>query len=305
MQRTMKSVLKLPQIVRFIWGHPLSRHRRFARLRRFVGWQVGARLVPGPVIVPFVDETRLIVRPGMQGATGNIYTGLHEFDDMAFVLHCLRKDDLFVDIGANVGTYTVLAAGVIGCHCISMEPVRSSFEQLIDNLRINEALPLVEAHRVAIGAACGTACMTDKLDTMNRVIAANGCTTVTYTSSVPMRTLDEIVGNREPAIIKIDVEGFESQVVAGGMHTLQQSSVLAVLMETNCNVGRGEDRESVSRQMDAWGFRRYRYHGLTRRLAPIDGSDRDDANTIFARSIDALRERIRDARRFRVLDVDI
>jgi hypothetical protein len=122
---------------------------------------------------------------------------------------------------------------------------------------------------------------------------------------VPIQTVDDVVGGRQPTIIKIDVEGFEPQVVAGGMQTLQQPSVLAVLMETNRNVARSEDRESVSRQMQAWGYRCYRYHGLTRRLEPANGSDRNEANTIFARSIGPLLERIRGARRFRVLDVDI
>jgi hypothetical protein len=42
-------------------------------------------LVPGDVLLPFVDKTYLRVRPGMTGATGNIYAGLHEFEGMAFL----------------------------------------------------------------------------------------------------------------------------------------------------------------------------------------------------------------------------
>ena len=50
----------------------------------------------------------------MIGATGNLFCGLHEIEDMGFVLHFLRSDDIFLDVGVNVGTYTVLAAGVAG-----------------------------------------------------------------------------------------------------------------------------------------------------------------------------------------------
>jgi hypothetical protein len=64
-----------------------------------------------PVAMPYVNETRLLVKPGMAGATGNVYAGLHEYEDMAFVLHALRPSSRFVDVGANVGTYTVLAGG--------------------------------------------------------------------------------------------------------------------------------------------------------------------------------------------------
>ena len=74
----------------FLLNHPLSQGRKLATLRRFAAWQIGARLVPGPVACPFANGSSLLVRPGMTGATGNLYVGLHEFADMAFVLHVLR-----------------------------------------------------------------------------------------------------------------------------------------------------------------------------------------------------------------------
>ena len=63
----------------------------------------------------------------MTGATGNIYTGLHEFEDMMFLLHLLRPGDIFVDAGANIGSYTVLASAVVGAKSISFEPVPPLF----------------------------------------------------------------------------------------------------------------------------------------------------------------------------------
>lgn len=57
----------------------------------------------------------------MTGATGNIYVGLHEFEDMAFLLHVLRRTDLFVDVGANIGSYTILAGGAAGAKLLLNE----------------------------------------------------------------------------------------------------------------------------------------------------------------------------------------
>lgn len=74
----------------FLLKRPLSQGRKLATLRRFVAWQIGARLVPGPVACPFANDTWLLARPGLSGATGNVYVGLHEFEDMAFVLHILQ-----------------------------------------------------------------------------------------------------------------------------------------------------------------------------------------------------------------------
>ncbi|MDN2583382.1 hypothetical protein [Aquibium sp. ELW1220] len=64
------------------------------------------------VIIDWIDGAKLAVRRGMIGATGNIYCGLHEYVDMRFVLDTLQPGDLFVDIGAPVVSYTVLASKV-------------------------------------------------------------------------------------------------------------------------------------------------------------------------------------------------
>ena len=73
----------------------------------------------------------LIANAGMAGATGNIYVGLREFEDMAFLLHLLRPDDLFVDVGANIGSFTVLASGAVGARSLAIEPIERTFNILI------------------------------------------------------------------------------------------------------------------------------------------------------------------------------
>src|SRR3954464_6025907 len=98
----------------FLWQHPVASRDRTAALGRWLRWQLGARLLAGEAVMPFVGASKLLVRRSMTGATGNIYAGLHEFEEMAFTIHLLRPGDLFVDVGANIGAYTVLAAAVAG-----------------------------------------------------------------------------------------------------------------------------------------------------------------------------------------------
>ena len=95
-------------------------------------WQVGSRLLPLGSTLPYVGDTRLFVTRGMTGATGNWYCGLHEVDEMGFVLHALRPGDLFVDVGANIGSYTVLAAGAVGADAIAVEPVPTTFTAFLE-----------------------------------------------------------------------------------------------------------------------------------------------------------------------------
>jgi FkbM family methyltransferase len=300
------SVTKLPAVLRYVWNHPLSRNHRLARVKRFLVWQIGSRIVPGAIVVPFVNGTRLLVRPGMQGATGNVYAGLQEFDEMAFVLHSLRANDLFVDVGANIGAYTLLAAGAVGCRCIAMEPVQKTFVHLGDNIRINQLQVRVEAHCLALGATTGEVRFIDSLDTMNRVASADDAEGRLTTCFVPMTTLDRLLNGRSPTIIKIDVEGYEPQVIAGAVETLHNPLLLAVILETNRDVCRGgSDLMDLDGKLRACGFQPCRYDGLSRCFQPVTALDALPANTIYARSIEALSERCRLAPRFRVLDTDV
>jgi tRNA G37 N-methylase Trm5 len=58
----------------------------------------------------------------MKGAVHYIAPRLGEFEEMAFVMHFLRSGELFVDVRANVGAFTVLAAGVAGAEVRAFEP---------------------------------------------------------------------------------------------------------------------------------------------------------------------------------------
>lgn len=162
-------------------------------LRRFIAWQIGARLVPGPVACPFANGFWLPARPGMTGATGNIYVGLHKFADMTFVLHVLRGGDLFVDIGANIGSYTVLAAGA-GATCITFEPSSAAFAWLERNVRLNGIAEHTELHQQAVGAQSGNMALTTDGDTVNHIVTdpADG----SRTETVAMITLDETLAGR-------------------------------------------------------------------------------------------------------------
>jgi FkbM family methyltransferase len=108
------------------------------------------------MLVPFVDATRIFVGAGHTGANGNYYWGLHEFADMAFVLHYLRPDDLFVDVGANVGSYTLLASGAVGARTIAFEPVPQTLARLRANCDANGLGTRVDVRAVCVGASAGT-----------------------------------------------------------------------------------------------------------------------------------------------------
>ena len=89
---------ELAKLNRFFLSHPLGRKSLAKSWLRFAKFQLQSRLWGGTVVCNFVNDSTLTVERGMTGATGNVYVGLHEFNDMALICHLLRHDDLFLDV---------------------------------------------------------------------------------------------------------------------------------------------------------------------------------------------------------------
>jgi hypothetical protein len=123
--------------IKFIYTHPLNKDNKIKAILRFIKWQISSRLWNSFFIYNWIGSSRLVIAKGMTGATGNIYVGLMEYEDMSFLLHYLQKDDLFYDIGANVGVYTVLTSQVKEVKTVSIEPLPLTYEKLLDNININ------------------------------------------------------------------------------------------------------------------------------------------------------------------------
>lgn len=211
----------------FIANHPLSSQRPVAAYWRYARWQVESR-IRDEVVFEWIEGSKLVARNGMAGATGNIYCGLHEFVDMAFLLHLLRPSDLFVDVGANIGSYTVLASAVCGARSIAIEPDPGTMQSLKKNVAINDIGDRVKLIEAAAGASAGMVAFTIGQDSTNHV-ADHG---KAATRQVPLRTLDEILAGEAPTLIKMDVEGYEAEVVSGALDALGASSLMAVICET-------------------------------------------------------------------------
>jgi FkbM family methyltransferase len=240
--------------LRFILSHPLNRDRPLAALARFVGWQVASRLQP-EIEFRWIEGATLRVRRGMTGATGNVYCGLHEFVEMGFLLHLLRPGDLFLDIGANIGSYTILASKLCRARTISFEPAAEAATALERNIRVNDIAPLATTQRIALGERSGEIAFTIGLDTMNRVARDDD----RETRIVPIARLDDIPEAAMPTLIKLDVEGYEEQVLAGAVRTLASPLLLAVQSERHSS--------DVNDVLGSFGFRPSFYDPYTRKLA--------------------------------------
>ncbi len=287
-------------ILKYIIAHPLNRDNKFGAVLRFMKWQLNTRLNPYPIIYPFTDKALLVVKKGMYGATGNLYCGLHEFTDMGFLLHFLRADDLFVDIGANIGSYTALAAGHVKAHTISFEPVPATFAHLKRNIYINQAHDIATPYNMALGAQKGTIEFTSTLDSMNHVATKDDTDTI----KVAVNTLDDMLEDKAPSLLKIDVEGFETEVIRGAKNTLDKKQLKAIIIELNNSGARyGYDEKKIHESFLGAGFEPYIYDPLMRRLTKA--ATFGFHNTIYIRDLSFVENRLQNAEAFKVLNKTI
>jgi FkbM family methyltransferase len=157
---------------------------------------------------------------------------MHDFGDMSFLLHVLREQSLFLDVGANCGAYTVLASAVARAKSVSFEPLPSAFHGLLRNVRLNGVEDLCELHNVGLAGADGMLKFTRDSDTKNHVVL-DGQSQRADVVEVPVTTLDAVVGTRIPSLLKIDVEGFETEVLRGAEGVLSRDSLNAIIIELN------------------------------------------------------------------------
>ena len=273
----------------FITSHPLTRDRPLSAIGRFVRWQVESRLKP-EVEFDWIEGSKLIVRNGMTGATGNIYCGLHEFADMAFLLHFLRPGDLFVDVGANIGSYTVLASAVCGAETIAVEPDPITMGWLKKNIAANGIGDAVTTVEAVVGREEGEVNFTVGLDTVNQVAGAGHANT----RKVRVVRLDDLLRGRSPAFIKLDVEGYEAEVIGGASETLKNPSLLAIETESR-------DAEVLSTLRNA-GFAEYSYDPTQRSLKEQAGGS---SNALFLRGVDSTAIKLAAATRREILHQSI
>jgi FkbM family methyltransferase len=288
-------IWKLFTALRWAANHPMRRGSKWNAVCSFAKSQIGARLVQGDVCVPLANNTHLLVPPQMKGSIHFIWPGLYDFEEMSFVLHFLRQDDLFIDAGANIGVFTILASGATGAKTIAFEPAPFAYQYLAKNVLLNNLSTLVSARNIALGKQEGRIHFTAGLGTENHIVQDKDDQ---QSVEVALSSLDAQLKGLEPAVIKIDVEGFEHEVLAGGRNCVANPSLRALIVERIGNADKfGRDEASLHKDIRSLGFVPCTYAPMTRTLHPVPESFL--GNIIYVRNIETAHERLRQAHPYR------
>ncbi len=155
--------------------------------------------------------------------------------------------DVLLDVGANVGMYTVWAAATRGTRVFAFEPESQNFALLNRNIQLNRLDDLVRAYAIALSDEGGFGPLH-----LSKFAPGESChsfgemlnfrlepLTSVFTQGCFATTIDGVIASGEmpvPSHIKIDVDGIEHKVLAGARNTFDDLAVKSVLVEINTNI---------------------------------------------------------------------
>lgn len=284
------SLQTLWRLVSVVSRHPLNRDRPIQALARVARWQLGTRILRMPVIMPWVNGTHMEISRGQTAGAGNFYVGLYEFEEMAFVLHFLGLPDSFVDIGANIGSFSILAASV-GADVLAIEPVPQTFDSLSQNIAHNAGcIGTIEALNVGLSDKAGELLFTTDLGAMNHIVAiTDASATDADAVALPVRRLDDVVAGRRPSLMKIDAEGHELEILRGSPDVLQMPELTALIIEMNGSFG--DSDENADSLLRTHGFQPTGYDPMSRSLR-LHAKPNAAGNTVYVRNVSDIEQRL-------------
>jgi FkbM family methyltransferase len=210
---------------------------------------------------------------------------------MSFVLHTLKPGDLFVDVGANIGSYSILAGACEGVKVVAFEPVPQTFSWLQKNIKINALENQIEVMKIGLAEQKGSINFSSNFDVLNHVVLQEKHNTSVV--KVDVSKLDDILDHKYPTVIKIDVEGYELQVLNGVKKILDNPSLIAVIVELN-SAGKiyGVDDEEIHKLLLSKKFETFKYNPLKRQLISLNGKYSSVNNTLYLRKLNEFKQNI-------------
>jgi FkbM family methyltransferase len=285
----IKIIKKLNQRYLEFKNHPIGKDEPIYNIFRYSLFNIKSKFIR-EIEYPWIGSLKFIARKGDAGIVGNIYFGLYEFTESIFLLHFLEEQDIFFDIGANLGHYSLLASGIKRCQSLAIEPVPETFNQLKKQIELNNLIGLITPLHIGVADNIGTLNFSTDRGTMNRIVSNDYKNSV----SIPIETVDSIAINNDiPTAIKIDVEGFEKHVLTGAFNVLENPKLKVLIVEVN-NSGEnyGIKDDDIFIHILDFGFKPYNYNPYSRNLAPIETYNKKSFNTIFIRDVIFVQKRL-------------
>jgi len=207
----------------------------FFRALHFVlfatSFQLFKRLTGATISRRIFNGKKLFLYPNCNVSTFFVYTDRPDKKEIGMLRSIIAKEDVFLDIGANVGSYSICLMDLCD-EVIAFEPHPFTARRCKMNFLLNGKSES-SVVQVALSSQSGKTFFSD----IGHSSTVNSITTDSSGISVDMLSLDEFMNSRSDLskdrgyVVKIDVEGFEKQVLLGAGQFLSGYRIKGIILE--------------------------------------------------------------------------
>jgi len=206
-----------------------------------------------------------------------IYCVNFEWRERQFLNKYLKPGDIFIDIGANIGLFTLIASRRVGDKgkVYSFEPCSKTFQRLVKNVELNRMLN-VKCFQTALSDHHGQIQMNMSLDghdAWNSIAQPFAGRSFSTEMVMTVKWEDFVRENNlmgRVTLMKIDVEGWESHVLYGGYETFKRhdAPVLQVEFTDQASQSAGTSCQALYRQLEELGYQMFVYDEESNQIIP-------------------------------------
>jgi len=155
------------------------------------------------------------------------FEGVYERENLKLILKSIKKDSVFIDVGAHIGYYSIILGKKLldGC-VISFEPSKENYLKLVRNIALNNLQHIIKAYRFALSDKNEEKTLfLNKYNDGGNSLEKSPCDSISE-EKINCFRFDDLnpVKYSQIDFIKIDVEGHQNKVLDGMKRTIVKFS---------------------------------------------------------------------------------
>lgn len=236
------------------------------------------------IVVPISSKSKIRLNTSSE-LSSHIYCGAFEWEEREWLLSELKSTDVFYDIGANIGLFTLLAAE----HCrtvVAFEPTSDTFSVLSNNVELNNSPENIRLIHAAASDKDGTQdifVLTNGKDAWNSMAVKPeaGEYRVDQITTVNVDAMVERGRIPPPTMIKIDVEGWELHVLQGLEETIAKHRPTMLIEFTASNLkAAGTSNDDLRKHIQSKNYDLFTYDPRYKKLNPVSDFSFEHKNLV-------------------------
>jgi len=237
--------------------HPFNRDHKLKTIARIIYWKINQLFFHIPAIINIEKNIKCICYPDSSYGSMVVYNRWPEYGVIKNIISNLSGRDVYVDVGANFGDTTLVAAAHTKGEIYAFEPSPVAYPRLKENIRLNNLSNQIIAEQIILSDHIGyanfvdtstseTSHLSSKKDTSD-YIKIKSCTLDDYAREKNIKTIK---------LLKIDVEGSELIVLRGAKKLLAEHRIRNILVELNTDAANyGYNNSDTVNYLKSFGYK--------------------------------------------------